>query len=57
MYVGRRGRKRKAETPVEEEVVEKRSAEPAAEEAEEAVGGQDGHKVVIEHWYASRSSS
>lgn len=53
MCAGRRGRKRKGEAYVEKGVVE----QPAADEAGEAEGGQDGQKVVIEYWYVCHGSS
>lgn len=57
MCAGRRGRKRKAEAPLEEEVAEQPSAEPAAEGAEETAGCQDARRVVIEHWYVCHGGS
>lgn len=57
MCAGRRGRKRKAEAPLEEEAVEQQPpAEPAEEGTGEAEGGQDGQRVVIEHWYVRHDS-
>lgn len=62
MGAGRRGRKRKAEAPLEEEQVEQQqqqqpSAVPAAEGAGPARGSQGGPRVVIEHWQVCHDSS
>lgn len=46
---GRRGTKRKAEAEAAEVVEEK----PSAAEKVEVESGQEGQRVVIEHWYVS----
>lgn len=50
VYSGRRGRKRKAEVQAEEE---KPSVEEKKDGGEEEENGQEGQRVVIEHWWVT----
>lgn len=55
---GRRGTKRKAEAEAAKVVEEKPSAaEEKVEAAGEMESGQEGQRVVIEHWYVVSNDS